>query len=264
MSLHVPFKPVIHFDNDATFCYDRIPCFLANVVSRKYGMHRNICIVQGRTLAEARYHLKTKLGISDEHIQHCYECPWFGTGQGSGNSPMVWLFICSTLFDLYEKEAQGATYESPDGASNITIKIIGFVDDTRNATNFFKRNNISIDTLIQQATRDSQRWHDLLTACNQKLELPKCGYHAIQYTFKATGEPVLVDTQCTTTLTLVDANNHPFQIQQWPATKATKYLGTLKCVADQKAQLATLTNKCNNFARIVNTSRLSRREARCL
>ena len=52
---------LLHFDNDATSCYDRIPCFLANVASRKYGMHRKVCVVQGRTLAEARYHLKTKL-----------------------------------------------------------------------------------------------------------------------------------------------------------------------------------------------------------
>ena len=108
-------KSLIHFDNDATSCYDRIPCFLANVVSRKYGMHKKVCILQGRTLAEARYHLKTQLGITDEYVQHSVLLPWFGTGQGSGNSPMYWLFICSTLFDMQEAVAHGATYESPDG-----------------------------------------------------------------------------------------------------------------------------------------------------
>ena len=33
-------KATLHFDNDATSCYDRIPCFLANLASCKYGMHR--------------------------------------------------------------------------------------------------------------------------------------------------------------------------------------------------------------------------------
>ena len=49
-------KPSIHFDNDATSYYGRIPCFLANLASRKYGMHKKVCIVQGRTLEEAKYH----------------------------------------------------------------------------------------------------------------------------------------------------------------------------------------------------------------
>jgi hypothetical protein len=98
-------KSVVHFDNNATSCYDRIPCFLANVVSQTYGMHSKVCLVQGRTLAEARYYQKTKLGISEKFIQQSEAFPWFGTGQGSGNSPMVWLFICSTLFDLYKERA---------------------------------------------------------------------------------------------------------------------------------------------------------------
>ena len=62
-------KASLHFDNDATSCYGRIPCFLANLASRKYGMHQKICVVQGRTLGEAKYYLKTKYGISDDYIQ---------------------------------------------------------------------------------------------------------------------------------------------------------------------------------------------------
>jgi hypothetical protein len=86
-------KPIVHFDNDATSCYDRIPVFIANVISRKYGMDRRVCIVQGRTLAEAKYYLKTKLGISESYIQHCRAHPFFGNGQGAGDSPQKWLFM---------------------------------------------------------------------------------------------------------------------------------------------------------------------------
>ena len=64
-------KPLLHFDNDATSCYDRINVCIANVVSRKFGQSRKVCIVEGQTLTEARYHLKTKLGVSDEFVQHC-------------------------------------------------------------------------------------------------------------------------------------------------------------------------------------------------
>ena len=174
-------------------------------------MHRNVCVVQGRTLAEARYHLKTKLGISEEFIQHSRAYPIFGTGQGSGNSPMYWLFISSTLFDIYEDKARGSMSTSPDGAITTTIKIVGFVDDTRNSTNDFTNNEVTTATLIEYATQDSQLWHDLLAVCNQSLELPKCGYHAIQYEFLPTGEPQLTQLP-QSTIVLKDSEGQPMAI----------------------------------------------------
>ena len=255
-------KLLIHFDNDATSCYDRIACFLANVASRKYGMHRKVCIVQGKTLQHAKYHLKTKLGISEEYIMHSQEFPWFGTGQGSGNSPAVWLFICSTLFDIYETKATGATYESPDKTMTTTIHILGFVDDTRNSTNQFTSNHQPpMDTLIDIAIQDSQLWHDLLAVSNQALELPKCGYHAIQYSFEEDGTPALIPTPVTKPLELRDIHNQPLQIKQWPNTTAAKYLGNHKCPADQVKQKEVLTKNVKKFARVVNATHLMRREA---
>jgi hypothetical protein len=100
-------KLLVHFNNDATSCYDRIPCFLANLASRKYGQAARVCIMQGGTLQQAKYHLKTKFGISEEHVSHTRETPWFGRGQESGNSPMYWLLISSTLYDIYEQQITG-------------------------------------------------------------------------------------------------------------------------------------------------------------
>jgi hypothetical protein len=89
-------KACLHFDNDATSCYDRIPCALANIMSWKYGLHRKVCIVQGRILEDAKYHLKTKLRVSDEFIQHCKAFPIFGTGQLSGYLSAA-LFLTSRI-----------------------------------------------------------------------------------------------------------------------------------------------------------------------
>ena len=87
----------IKFANDASSCYDRIIPGMANLMSRKFGMHRKVCFVQGNTLQEIRYKLKTLLGVSDEDYQHCELYPIYGTGQGSGSSPGIWLVISSTL-----------------------------------------------------------------------------------------------------------------------------------------------------------------------
>ena len=220
-------KASLHFDNDATSCYDRIPCFLANLASRKYGMHKKICVVQGRTLEEARYYLKTKYGISEDYIQHCEAYPLFGSGQGSGNSPTYWLFISSTLFDMYDLRAHGSTYKSRDGTTTVQVKAVGFVDDVRTSVNAFENNAITIEQLTALARRDSQLWHDILSASNQALELPKCGYHAIIFEFDPNGKPTMVEDP-TCKITLKDTDGREFYIEHWKTTKATKYLGALK------------------------------------
>ena len=36
--------PLVHFENDATSCCSRTPCFLANLASRKCGMDKRVCV----------------------------------------------------------------------------------------------------------------------------------------------------------------------------------------------------------------------------
>ena len=255
-------KATLHFDNDATSCYNMIPCFLANLASRKYGMHRKICKVQGKTLKEAKYFLKTKFGISEDFIQHSKAHPMFGTGQGSSNSPTYWLFISSTLFDMYDEQANGSTYESPNKWVQVKVKAIGFVDDVQTSVNAFANNALTINQLVTLATRDSQLWHDILTASNQALELPKCGYHAIMYNFVPTGEPAQINNLPSQVI-LRDVFGHNLNIKQWSNKTAVKYLGALKCPADQKQQYQALKRKCDNLGQIIQCSHLTHAETRC-
>ena len=60
---------------------------------------------------------------------NCEAYPIFGTGQGSGNTPTYWLFISSTLFDMYDFRAQGLLYQSRDWHTTVHIRAVGFVDD---------------------------------------------------------------------------------------------------------------------------------------
>ena len=55
----------IKMDVDADSCYNRIIPSLAMLVLQKYGMPRNVCIVQGKTLQDIQYNLKTGMGISE-------------------------------------------------------------------------------------------------------------------------------------------------------------------------------------------------------
>jgi hypothetical protein len=91
-------KLLINFDNDAASCYDRIIASIASLVSPSHGQHRDVCFVHVATLQEAKFRLKTDMGVTEIFYQHCKAYPIYGTGQGSGNSPVIWVFISSVLF----------------------------------------------------------------------------------------------------------------------------------------------------------------------
>ena len=47
-------------------------------LSRKFGLHRNVAAVCGKTLAKAHYKIKTMLGVSEEGFSHCQAHPIYG------------------------------------------------------------------------------------------------------------------------------------------------------------------------------------------
>ena len=99
---------------DATACYDPIIPNLAMAVSKRFGVSPQVTLSNAQTLLHARYHIRTELGLSESSYSHSPNMPIFGTGQGSGNSPMIWCFVSSVLFDCYDTVAYAAKYCYPD------------------------------------------------------------------------------------------------------------------------------------------------------
>jgi hypothetical protein len=255
--------PLGKFDNDATSCYDRIHCFLGNIASQKYGIDRKICIVQGKTLAQAKYYLRTQLGVSEGWIQHSQAYPIYGTGQGSGNSSVYWLFVSSTLFDCHELKAHGAVFSTPDRQTTIKLCMMGFVDDTSNRTNHFELNNQpTMEELIMLMQHDAQIWNDILRSSGGELELSKCTFHHIRFTFDYKGRPSLIPGKFSPNLRLRNTQGEHIQIQQLANTDSHKLLGCHKSPeGDQKAQFAAIRDKCKEFAKTINNSPLDRHES---
>jgi len=157
-------------DIDCMSCYDRLPSFLTNIASRKEGQTTTICVVQGRTLKHAHYHLKTKMGISDTFITHSRAQPLYGKGQGPSDAPLAWLILSSMAIDVFKEQASGASYSTPNGDLKIKLHILAFVDDTNNRCNHFtQRPQPPVATLIQKASSDAQIWHDILESINQAM-----------------------------------------------------------------------------------------------
>jgi exonuclease III len=101
-------------DFDATSCYDRIIPSIASLAGRSFGQNQVLCFVHAKFLAEAKYLLKTKLGISEEVFSHCTPHPIYGNGQGSGNGPTVWGMISTKLLNAHAAKANGAAFMRPD------------------------------------------------------------------------------------------------------------------------------------------------------
>jgi hypothetical protein len=187
---HCSRKPLLNLDNDASSCYDRIIVYLSSLINRKYGQHRQIVVVNTSILKQAKYKLKTELRISETSYSHSTIFPLHGTGQGSGNSPMIWCFISSTLFDRHQAHAFGATFESPDRTVTITFSMAGFVDDSTSSVNDFHNNHATVDSLLSCLQVDAQLWNDLFWCSGGMLELPKCSYHFLFFDFDASGKPL--------------------------------------------------------------------------
>ena len=258
-------KPLIKVDYDAASCYDRIIMFLAMLVSRAKGMPTSVCKVNGMNLEQAKYYLRTKLGVSDDYVVHTLEEPWYGSGQGSGNSPTLWLFISGKLIDSYSEVANGAIYTSPDGKQEIKMLMTKFVDDANGRTNsWHSEQEPTVAELIRKAQHDAQCWSNLLWSSGGLLELMKCCYYIIKFTFERSGKPVM----CTEKRS--EAQQHPeiqmqngekVKIQHHANDEAHKTLGYQKApLGDQLKQQRVLKEKCDEFAKVLSSTSLNREE----
>ena len=209
-------------------------------------MHRYVALVQGETLEEVKYHLKTKIGITEESYQHCKLYPIYGTGQGSGNSPTIWLVISSVLFKCYEDKAYGAIFESPDRKLRMKLFRTSFVDDTTSYVNKFCQDiPPKPKELIAMLTHDSQLWSDLLWKSGGALELPKCSYHYWNYEFNATGRPVLQGFQVGPNVNVYTGDRSKIEtVPSCSAYTAYKTLGYYKSpCGSQATQYSVLKKK---------------------
>ena len=181
----------IKMDVDAESCYDRIVPSLAMLLLRKYGMHKNVCIVQGRTLREVQYKLKTGLGTPTSSYRHSLISPIYGTGQGSASSPVIWLVILNHLMECHDELSHGASYTNYTADNSIKINVVGFVDDCSCQVNNHGDQLVSNATLLSLMAREAQMWRDLLQVSGGELSPNKCSYHFTYYSFSSSGTPCL-------------------------------------------------------------------------
>ena len=257
-------RPLVHLDYDATACYDRIVMSFGSLASRSYGQHRSVVFINAATLEDAKYYLKTQLGVSEKFYKHCKIFPIYGSGQGAGNSPGIWCVISSVLFHAYDEKAHGATFCSPQGEIEAQVFMIGFVDDTSGSTNDFnlpKRQ--SPEHYIVKATKDAQRWNDVLRVSGGALEDTKCSYHFLYFDFTIDGLPYLCNGQIGPRISIqFNNNNSPHPLKQLSAYQSHKTLGVMKSPASTDRSLfLALAKKNSQHTSVMARSPFNRTDA---
>ena len=259
-------KPYIKFDNDASSCYDRILPQLASIASRQQGIPNSIARLNNSTLHQARYRLRTALGVSKEYYTHTEKKPIYGTGQGSGNSPIIWCFLSSALFTAHAEKAHGAIFTTPTYDYYTKIGMVGFVDDSTGQVNdFLADKQPDQATLMGRMQHDAQLWYDLLRASGGELELSKCSFHNVRWGFTSKGSPFPDperDDEATITVKRYDDQHDGTDIRQLDPTQAHKTLGHWKEPAGrQYDQREQLQRKCDKLATTAHNSPMNRKDA---
>ena len=256
-------KSGINFDLDATACYDRILASIATIASRRMGMDKHAVIVNATTLQEAKFRLKTSLGTSDKWYQHCQEFPIHGTGQGSGNSPQVWCFICSALFDALAQSTTGATFISHDGRTKLKLHMVGFVDDcTQRVNDFQAENQPTAAQLCSRMQHEAQQWNNLLWASGGALEIPKCSFHLIESDWNTNGKPFLKGGTQANKIT-ISHDNTLLQVQHRSNYTSHRTLGCYVNPANtMKQQKKALQQKSDAAAALLSTNILTQSDTK--
>ena len=252
---------------DAMVCYDRIVPSVAMLASRKYGVAPMVTRMNAETLRAAKYRLKTETGMADKGYTHEDEVhPIYGTGQGSTNSPAIWCFISSTLFDCYDELAHTAEYFDPTHNLEIEVGMTGFVDDCGGQTTERCLDPVeNHERLRARVEHNAQAWTNLLSASGGALELTKCSCHMVEWQFSIQGAPVLVSKIKTKPILVQVTDPHTRKIHQVHVLspfQAHKTLGHHKEPAGTQAtQFKSLKSKSDTITEFLWQHQLSRVEA---
>ena len=260
-------KPVVLTNYDATACYDRIIPNLGMLASQKYGVAPSVTTMNATTLHNAEYKVRTELGLAPKGYSHQQDFPIYGTGQGSANSPAIWCFLSSTLFDCYDQVVRPACYASPTGDTVVSLGMLGFVDDCNGQSNLFDADGSSatVHKIVENTRKNAQHWNNLLAASGGALELSKCSCHILQWVFTISGAPLLVPRHTTlqSDLTVREGTTkEDHTLQLLSAYDAHKTLGHYKAPAGmEQEQFLQLKKKSDDLTKFLWTCPWTRKEA---
>ena len=246
------------FDNDASACFDRIIVALGMLAARRYGMPKNAIRLHADALQFMKYMVKTVNGVSESNYAGTPFAPLFGTGQGSGASPAVWLSLVVLLLHPFDRLVPHRMNLEPISAGQSHSRSSdAFVDDT--SVGFTSNDESTYSDLISRLQSVAQTWEKLLFLSGGKLNLKKCSFFVLKWEWKS-GRPVfrrILPSDPSIVLTQGDSIV-PNEIRRTDSAESTRMLGVLlNPKGDFTDHLKLLKSKADTFARRIRSPRLT-------
>jgi hypothetical protein len=247
---------------DISGCFDRILPSIILLINRRNGCPPEAVKMHADTLQKAKYHLKTKSGISSKFYSHSTATPIYGNGQGAGDSPSQWSQESAMLLDLYEESTVGAQISFRDGTLAATLPLAAFADDTNLFGNDDQR-TLTTNQLVDQTKHAFQTWDKLLHATGHFMELAKCACYLSIWDFQDDGYAFTTPPEdLDITIEVKDIQGNIQKIQQLPLERSQKVLGVMKNpMGNQQDEISRLKLKSDTMAQKINTHALSTTEA---
>jgi hypothetical protein len=242
-------KNLARFDNDASACYDRIIVGLGMLAARRCGMPQNAIQTHASALSLMQYTVKTIYGVSEKSYHGTVFEPLFGTGQGSGASPAVWLSLVVILLNTLDRiTPQRTTFTSVDGKIVNSRLVDAFVDDTSLG---FTDDNLTYQDMINTLQMISQKWEHLLHLSGGALNLTKCSWYVLYWDW-TNGRPCLRQhTSDDPTVSLQQGSDTTVAtpIRMMKYQEAPRILGVhLSPSGDFSTQIKVCKDKADGFA----------------
>jgi hypothetical protein len=111
-------------------------------------------------------------------------------GQGGTASPAFWLIVSSTLFDCHRNHTHGMSLMYPTSQLSSRQWLKALLDNSLILTNIELTQYIT--ELTQTLKLDTKYWKNLLSMLGGCLELPKCFYYVLAWTFRTEGDLIPV------------------------------------------------------------------------
>ena len=252
------------FDNDATGCFDRVPCTVAMLSSRRLGATKNICKMQADNLSRIEHSLRTAFGTSSTSYTSDSTCEIHGQGQGSRAGPPTWVFVSSLILDGMQQLANGLHFTCPNQELIHQRTNDAFVDDVTGYANRFVAeltNTTVLDEVVRTMQEDATLWNNLLHTSGGKLALQKCLYYVLTWKWTSKGATILPAREIPNKITLND-DQQSTPIQHYDCNKAHRTLGQFKAPnGNQSDHLHHMEKKSRNWLIAIKEAQLTRQEA---
>jgi hypothetical protein len=253
------------FDNDSSSCYDCIIVGLGMLAARKCGMPPHAVRTHADALQFMKYMVETVHGISEDNYHGTALSPLFGTGQGSGASPAVWLSLVVILLQTLNRLIPDRTNFSSLSGDIIHKRLSdAFVDDT-SLSFTSSSDSIDIDDLITQLEKVAQTWEHLLHLSGGKLNLAKCSWFIVRWEWKQ-GRPVIRPIVATDREVRISQGKNVQDssiIKRTELDESTRMLGVfMNSLGDFGFHLRQLRKKADIFATRIMSPHLSAADVR--